>query len=198
MDLDQHIKQYQDHLREHSRTVRVSDDCLSLSELSCEDDANGLSETARQHLAQCERCRTLRERLLAADTSTMADDLDNDTFDQSNTAGRFWKPLLVISPLASAACLVLAVWIGFDAQPTASPYEQKYHQIHSHVDDLAKELDASIQMLDGLLRSGDDADQLKKQNELLKTQLRKLISQLEELVIEIRQQNQVNSPSEQD
>jgi hypothetical protein len=165
MDIDESMREFRSALSRGRRIERVSEACLSFAELASE----GLSPLGMTHVSECLRCRSLRERLLAAELE------DEDIATVQDGPSRFWRAAMVFSPVVSAACLVAALSMGA-AAPRNSP-----DLLHTQVLNTASSVDHALRVLGGSSRTSK-VERLQRENELLRNTLRTLVHDVESLL----------------
>lgn len=156
-------------------------DCLAFAVLAAEV----LDDRQAAHVSRCERCRTLRERLLQAAAEEPWPGPGRTASRQPAGAGGR-RVLRILTPLASAACVVLAAWLVFGRpaqMPGPSPLDAR---LRNQALDSTAVMDGALRILGDQRRTSTDIATLEAENAALRRELQRLIDHLETLLTTAR------------
>lgn len=171
------------------RIERRSEHCLSftaLSQLARRQRHPTSSEAV--HLQSCPRCASLRDHMQAAPglSAQQLAELDASEHDPAGALDhgalsprrvRWRRALLVASPLASAACLALALWLT--ARPQRPAADHISVRLHQEILQAPALIDPALRLLAETPRSLEDTERLRADNQALREQLQRLTAEVE-------------------
>lgn len=199
MKLDDLLEQRRKEISASRPIEPRSEECLPLADLMRFAEApTSIPAPATDHMKQCKRCGSLHTRMVEwlADPQSKVNDWDvDDAFEPTTRLGtrrRFWEVVAVVSPLASAACLVLAIRFAAQAPLRMDPLPD----LHESVKTTVHLADKTFYPLTENERVSTNVDELREDVKMLRQAIRDLLNIMGEMLTEVEQARELAVESE--